>query len=95
MRVLRHGDQVVDLAAAAEAAARSGFPAVSLQGVGKRYGEGETAVDALGCVDLEVWPGEFAAQRASGVNGCGRGGAHAAPRVRDLVVGPVLRSTAS
>ena len=51
--------QLVDLAAAAEAAARSGFPAVSLHGVGKRYGDGATAVDALVGVDLEVWPGEF------------------------------------
>ncbi len=59
MRVLHHGDRVVDLAAAAEAAARSGFPAVSLRGVGKRYGEGPAAVDALAGVDLEVWPGEF------------------------------------
>ena len=58
MRVL-HRDPPVDLAAAAEAAARSGFPAVSLRGVGKRYGEGPTAVDALAGVDLEVWPGEF------------------------------------
>ena len=59
MRVLHHGDRVVDLAAAAEAAARSGFPAVSLRAVGKRYGEGPAAVDALAGVDLEVWPGEF------------------------------------
>ena len=59
MRVLHHGDRVVDLAAAADAAARSGFPAVSLQAVGKRYGEGPAAVDALHGVELEVWPGEF------------------------------------
>jgi putative ABC transport system ATP-binding protein len=59
MRVLHHQAPVVDLAAAAEAAARSGFPAVALTGLGKRYGEGSTAVDALTGVDLEVWPGEF------------------------------------
>ena len=59
MRVLHHGDSARDLVAAAEAAARSGFPAVALAGVGKRYGEASTAVDALANVDLEVWPGEF------------------------------------
>jgi putative ABC transport system ATP-binding protein len=59
MRVLHRGEPAVDLAAAAEAAARSGFPAVALSGVGKRYGEGATAVNALVGVDLEVWPGEF------------------------------------
>ena len=58
MRVL-HRDPPVDLEAAAEAAARSGFPAVSLHGVGKRYGADATAVDALVGVDLQVWPGEF------------------------------------
>jgi len=59
MRVLHHGDSAIDLAAAAEAAACSGFPAVALTGVGKRYGDGPTAVDALAGVELEVWPGEF------------------------------------
>ena len=59
MSVLHHGELAVDLAAAADAAARSGFPAVALSGVGKRYGEGATAVNALAGVDLEVWPGEF------------------------------------
>ena len=59
MRVLGHDHRSVDLQAAAEAAARSGFPAVSLAGVAKRYGSGPTAVDALAGVDLEVWPGEF------------------------------------
>jgi putative ABC transport system ATP-binding protein len=49
----------VDLTAAAEAAAHSGSPAVALAGVGKRYGDGPTAVDALADVNLEVWPGEF------------------------------------
>jgi len=59
MRVLHHGDSAIDLAAATEAAACSGFPAVALTGVGKRYGDGPTAVDALAGVELEVWPGEF------------------------------------
>ena len=49
----------VDLAAIADAAARSGQPAVGLRGCGKRYGTGEVAVDALRDIDLEVWPGEF------------------------------------
>jgi putative ABC transport system ATP-binding protein len=56
---MHHRDRVVDLAAAADAAARSGFPAVALRRVGKRYGEGPRAVDALRDVDLEVWPGEL------------------------------------
>jgi putative ABC transport system ATP-binding protein len=59
MRILHHEGPAVDLTAAAEAAARSGFAAVALTGLGKRYGEGPTAVDALAGVDLEVWPGEF------------------------------------
>lgn len=59
MHVLRRARPRVDLAAVAEAAARSGFAAVSLRQVGKRYGDGPTAVDALAGVDLEVWPGEF------------------------------------
>ncbi len=59
MRVLSHDDRAAGLAAAAEAAAQSGFPAVALTGVGRRYGTGPTAVDALIDVDLEVWPGEF------------------------------------
>jgi putative ABC transport system ATP-binding protein len=59
MRVLHHGEPTVDPTVAAEAAARSGFAAVALTGVGKRYGEGPTAVNALASVDLEVWPGEF------------------------------------
>ena len=59
MRVLHRGDTAIDLTAAAEAAARSGSPAVALASVGKRYGEGPTAVDALADVHLEVWPGEF------------------------------------
>lgn len=53
----RHnGDQ---LAAIAEAAARSGAAAVALRRCAKRYGTGALAVDALRDVDLEVWPGEF------------------------------------
>ncbi len=59
MSVLRHRNRVVDLAAAADDAARSGFPAVALHGVGKRYGHGPSAVDALRDVDLEVPPGEL------------------------------------
>jgi putative ABC transport system ATP-binding protein len=59
MRVLHHAERPAELAAAAEAAARSGFPAVGLAGVSKRYGEGATAVDALAGVSLVVWPGEF------------------------------------
>ena len=54
----RRGDEV-DLAERAEEAARSGHPAVRLQGCGKRYGAGAVAVDALRGVDLEVWPGEI------------------------------------
>jgi putative ABC transport system ATP-binding protein len=49
----------VDLAAVAEAAARSGYPAVALRRCAKRYGTGATTVDALRAVDLDVWPGEF------------------------------------
>ena len=48
-----------DLTAEAEAAARSGHPAVALHAVGKRYGSDASVVDALVDVDLEVWPGEF------------------------------------
>jgi putative ABC transport system ATP-binding protein len=54
-----HRHDRVDLAAIAELAARSGYPAVQLRAVKKRYGAGPTAVDALRGVDLEVWPGEF------------------------------------
>ncbi|HWJ82602.1 MAG TPA: ABC transporter ATP-binding protein [Nocardioides sp.] len=60
MSVLRRDRRrSVDLAQVAEAAARSGHPAVGLRGCGKRYGAGAVAVDALHDVDLEVWPGEF------------------------------------
>jgi putative ABC transport system ATP-binding protein len=55
----RHRQSGVDLAAAAEEAARSGQPAVALHDCAKRYGTGAVAVDALREVDLEVWPGEF------------------------------------
>ena len=47
------------MAARAEAAAKSGHPAVRLDHVGRVYGSGPTAVAALKEVDLEVWPGEF------------------------------------
>ena len=60
MRAFHRGHATdVDLAEVAEAAARSGHPAVGLHGCGKRYGAGAVAVDALRDVDLEVWPGEF------------------------------------
>jgi putative ABC transport system ATP-binding protein len=49
----------VDLAELAEAAARSGQPAVGLSACTKQYGAGTVAVDALCNIDLEVWPGEF------------------------------------
>ena len=35
-----------------------GIPAIRLVGLKKRYGTGETAVDALKGVDMTVWPGE-------------------------------------
>jgi len=55
MRVLSHHRRPsVDLEAAAEAAARSGFPAVALAGVDKTYGDGPTAAHALIHADLEV-----------------------------------------
>ncbi len=58
MRVLgRDHRSTVDLEAAAEAAARSGFPAVALAAVDKTYGTGPTMVRALVHADLEVWPG--------------------------------------
>ena len=56
---LRHRRAGVDLAAVAEAAARSGYPAVALRSCGKRYGTGAAAVEALRSVDLDVWPGQF------------------------------------
>jgi putative ABC transport system ATP-binding protein len=60
MRTRRRGRPgAVDLAEAAEVAARSGHPAVGLRDCRKRYGTGEVAVDALRGVDLEVWPGEL------------------------------------
>ncbi len=33
-------------------------PAIHIEGLRKRYGEGETAVDALKGVDMTIWPGE-------------------------------------
>jgi putative ABC transport system ATP-binding protein len=49
----------IDLTAVAEAAARSGHPAVELRGLAKTYGKGAAAVAALRGADLTVWPGEF------------------------------------
>ncbi|MCV7153770.1 ABC transporter ATP-binding protein [Mycolicibacterium pyrenivorans] len=48
-----------DLEAAAEAAAASGYPALQLEGVGRTYGSGPAAVQALKDVDLVIRPGEF------------------------------------
>jgi putative ABC transport system ATP-binding protein len=48
-----------DLTAVAEAAARSGHPAVALEDLTKTYGSGAAAVAALRRVGLTVWPGEF------------------------------------
>ncbi len=33
-------------------------PAIHIEGLTKRYGEGDTAVDALKGVDMTIWPGE-------------------------------------
>ncbi|MFA6015634.1 MAG: ABC transporter ATP-binding protein [Gallionellaceae bacterium] len=35
-----------------------GTPAIHIENLKKRYGEGETAVDALKGVDMTIWPGE-------------------------------------
>jgi putative ABC transport system ATP-binding protein len=35
-----------------------GEPAIHLENLKKRYGEGDTAVDALKGVDMTIWPGE-------------------------------------
>mgnify|MGYP005805808169 FL=1 len=35
-----------------------GEPAIHIENLKKRYGEGETAVDALKGVDMTIWPGE-------------------------------------
>ncbi len=56
---LRRHRASIDLAAVAEAAARSGHPAVALRSCCKRYGSGPAAVDALRSVDLEIWPGQL------------------------------------
>ncbi len=34
------------------------LPAIQIENLTKRYGEGETAVDALKGVDMTIWPGE-------------------------------------
>ena len=33
-------------------------PAIHIENLKKRYGEGETGVDALKGVDMTIWPGE-------------------------------------
>jgi putative ABC transport system ATP-binding protein len=48
-----------DRAAGAQAAGASGHPALRLERVGRTYGSGPTAVDALKDVELEIWPSEF------------------------------------
>jgi NitT/TauT family transport system ATP-binding protein len=48
----------------------SGTPAVALEGVGKRFGEGTTAVEALANIDLTVAAGEFVS--LIGPSGCGK-----------------------
>src|ERR1700693_4401955 len=53
------GPRSSDRAAAAQAAGASGHPALSLERVGRTYGSGPTAVDALKDVELEIWPSEF------------------------------------
>jgi NitT/TauT family transport system ATP-binding protein len=45
-------------------------PAVALEGLGKRFGEGATAVQALTGIDLTVGAGEFVA--LIGPSGCGK-----------------------
>src|SRR5512143_3840246 len=60
MRALTHRRRAAsDLAGAAEEAARSGAPAVSLVGCAKRYGSGAVAVGALRDATVDVAPGEF------------------------------------
>lgn len=49
----------MDLAAAAEAAATSGHPALRLRHVHMVYGSGVTAVQALRDVSLDIVPGQF------------------------------------
>ena len=49
---------------------RGGGPVLRARGLHKRYGDGESAVDALRGVGLELAPGEFVA--VVGPSGCGK-----------------------
>ena len=47
-----------------------GEPAIHIENLKKRYGEGDTAVDALKGVDMTIWPGE--AVGVAGPSGSGK-----------------------